>query len=119
MAGWEGAPDDALAWWQSEVPEEDGVKVTLAPDEVVLQYFQKLMESNEHPNMAFVLALLMIRKRMMSFEGNEQDEAGNELMIISSSKHEQEYKVPVAYPDAQEVDKIQDQLVAMLYKDAA
>ena len=119
LAGWEGAPDDALAWWKSDVPEEDGVKVTLAPDEVVLQYFQKLMESNEHPNMAFVLALLMIRKRMMSFEGNEQDEAGNELMIISSSKNEQEYKVPVAYPDAQEVDKIQDQLVAMLYKDAA
>ena len=64
-------------------------------------------------------SLLMIRKRMMSLEGNEQDEAGNELMVISSSKNEQEYKVPVGYPDAQEVEKIQDQLVAMLYKDAA
>ena len=77
------------------------------------------MESNEHPNMAFVLALLMIRKRMMRLEGNEQDEAGNELMIVSSSKNEQEYKVPVTYPDAQEVEEIQGQLVAMLYKDAA
>ncbi len=116
---WEGAPDDALAWWKSDVPVEEGAKVTLAPDEVVKQFFQQLIDSNEQPDMAYVLALLMIRKRMMRMEGTEQDEEGNEWMIVSCSKSEQEYKVPVTNPDAQEVAAIQDQLVAMLYKDAA
>ena len=116
---WEGAPDEALAWWKSEVPEEDGAKVTLAPDEVVLQYFEKLIESKEHPDMAFVLAILMIRKRIMRLEGNEHDEQGQEMMVVSCSKNEQEYKVPVTSPDTNEVEAIQDQLVSMLYKDAA
>ena len=38
LAAWEGAPEDALAWWKSEMPYEEGSKVNLAPDEVVLQY---------------------------------------------------------------------------------
>ena len=118
-AGWDGVPDDVLAWWKSDVPQENGSKVTLAPDEVVLQYFQKLIESNEQPDMAFVLALLMIRKRIMRLEGKEQDEQGNELIVVSCSKNEQEYKVPVTSPDADEVQAIQNQLVSMLYKDAA
>lgn len=118
-AHWEGSPDEALAWWKSDVPQEDGAKVTLAPDDVVLQYFEKLIESKEFPNMAFVLALLMIRKRIMRLEGNEQDEQGREVMVVSCSKNEQEYKVPVTSPDRNEVEAIQDQLVSMLYKDAA
>ena len=47
LAAWEGAPEDALAWWKSEMPDEEGSKVNLAPDEVVLQYFQQLIETNE------------------------------------------------------------------------
>ena len=58
LAAWEGAPEDALAWWKSEMPDEEGSKVNLAPDEVVLQYFQQLIETNEQQEMAFVLALL-------------------------------------------------------------
>ena len=61
----------------------------------------------------------MIRKRIMRLEGNEQDEQGREVMVVSCSKNEQEYKVPVTSPDRNEVEAIQDQLVSMLYKDAA
>ncbi|MBA60957.1 MAG: hypothetical protein CMJ76_01200 [Planctomycetaceae bacterium] len=118
-AAWEGVPDDVLAWWKADVPQEDEAKVTLAPDEVVLQYFQTLSEANEHPDMAFILALLMIRKRIMRLDGKEQDEQGNELLVVSCSKSEREYKVPVTSPDASQVEEIQNQLVSMLYKDAA
>ena len=55
----------------------------------------------------------------MRLEGNEHDEQGQEMMVVSCSKNEQEYKVPVTSPDTNEVEAIQDQLVSMLYKDAA
>ena len=93
--------------------------MNLAPDEVVLQYFEQLMASKEQPDMTFVLALLMIRKRIMRLEGSEQDDQGNELMVVSCSKNEQEYKVPTTSPDADEIEEIQAQIVSMLYKDAA
>ena len=118
-AAWDGAPEDALAWWKSDMPDEEGTKVNLAPDEVVLRYFEQLMASNEQPDMTFVLALLMIRKRIMRLEGSEQDDQGNELMVVSCSKNEQEYKVPTTSPDADEIEEIQAQIVSMLYKDAA
>ena len=86
---------------------------------VVLQYFEQLMASKEQPDMTFVLALLMIRKRIMRLEGSEQDDQGNELMVVSCSKNEQEYKVPTTSPDADEIEEIQAQIVSMLYKDAA
>ena len=119
LAAWEGAPEDALAWWKSEMPYKEGSEVNLAPDEVVLQYFQQLIETNEQQEMAFVLALLMIRKRIMRLEGNELDEDGNELMVVSCSKNELEYKVPTASPSSDEINMIQDQLTSMLYKEAA
>ncbi len=101
------------------MPDAEQNKLNLAPNEVMLQYFEQLHTSPGSQNMAYVLSLLMVRKRIMRLNGSEEDEQGNELLVLSEPKSEKEYKVPVTQPTVEQVESLQQQLTAMLYKDAA
>jgi hypothetical protein len=116
---WEGPPEGTIGWWKSTMPDDEQNKLNLAPKEVMLQYFEQLYASPESQDMAYVLSLLMVRKRIMRLNGSEEDEQGNELMVLSEPKSEKEYKVPVTQPTVAQVESLQQQLTAMLYKDAA
>ena len=116
---WEGPPEGTIGWWKSTMPDDEQNKLNLAPKEVMLQYFEQLHATPESQDMAYVLSLLMVRKRIMRLNGSEEDEQGNELMVLSEPKSEKEYKVPVTQPTVAQVESLQQQLTTMLYKDAA
>ncbi len=116
---WDGPPEGTIGWWKSTMPDAEQHKLNLAPKEVMLQYFEQLHTSPESQDMAYVLSLLMVRKRIMRLNGSEADEQGNEIMVLSEPKSEKEYKVPVTQPTVAQVESLQQQLTAMLYKDAA
>ena len=116
---WEGPPEGTIGWWKSTMPDDEQNKLNLAPKEVMLQYFEQLHANPESQDMAYVLSLLMVRKRIMRLNGSEEDEQGNELMVLSEPKSEKEYKVSVTQPTVAQVESLQQQLTAMLYKDAA
>ena len=116
---WTGPPEGTIGWWKSTMPDDEQNKLNLAPNEVMLQYFEQLHASPGSQDLAYVLSLLMVRKRIMRLHGSEEDEQGNELMVLSEPKSEKEYKVPVTQPTVEQVESLQQQLTAMLYKDAA
>ncbi|MEC7564077.1 MAG: hypothetical protein VX738_00200 [Planctomycetota bacterium] len=116
---WEGAPQDVIGWWKSTMPDHDNQKLNLAPNEVMLHYFEQLRRNPQSQDLAYVLALLMVRKRLMRLEGTEQDHQGQELMILSDPKNETEYKVAVRQPSIEKIEELQQELAGMLYKDAA
>jgi hypothetical protein len=113
---WQGAPEGAIGWWKSQMPDASGVKkAALAPSEVLLQYFEQLEGDPTRQDLRYVLALLMIRRRIMRLEDTERDEAGQELLVLFCSRNEAEYRTGVVVPSEERAVEIQRELEALLY----
>jgi len=113
---WDGPPENAIGWWQSEVPDPKSRKVHWAPTDVMLHYFIQLSELDDSQDMRYVLALLMIRKRILRLDDTEKDDDGNEVLHVYCSKNESEYEVEVVTPNAERIDAIQAEIAELLFK---
>jgi len=114
-AAWQGPPEKAIGWWKSQVPHLHNKKLNLAPSEVMLQYFQELEGRPDKEDERYVLALLMIRRRVVRQERTEQDPMGREIAVLYCSRNETEYRTPVVVPDVRRAAEIQEELGKLLY----
>lgn len=115
IEAWEGPPEGAIAWWKSQVPSPEANRVRLAPNDVMLQLFDQLDEQPEKHDMRYVLALLLVRRRVMRMEESERDEAGSEVLVLYCPRREATYRVPAITPDEGRTDDIQQELAALLF----
>ncbi len=111
---WQGPPPEAIGWWKSQIPDRSTARKHWAPNDVMLQFFDELAEQPEREDMWYVLALLLVRRRVMRFEEDETDEQGRQLMVLYCPRRETTYKVPVAIPDQPRIDQIQEELAKLL-----
>jgi hypothetical protein len=117
-AGWQGAPEGAIGWWKSQMPDASGVKkASLAPNDVILQYFEQLENDPSRHDLRYVLALLMVRRRIMRLEDTEKDEHGQETLVLHCPRNEIEYRTPVITPTPARADEIQQELTKLLYSE--
>jgi hypothetical protein len=112
---WPGAAEESICWWKSEMPDTSAHKVTWAPNDAILGYFTELIEKPTRADQLYVLALLMIRKRIVRLEESQRNEAGDEEMLLYCPGNEQEYRVAVVEPDAQRIEQIQTELAQLLF----
>ena len=75
---WSGAPDDAVGWWKSEVPDPKSNRLQWAPNDVMLHYFQQILAQDNKKEVCYVLTLLMIRRRIFKMEATERDAQGRD-----------------------------------------
>jgi hypothetical protein len=121
---WKGAPDTAFGWWRSRVPEPTAKKIKLAPNDVLLELFDQLADKSEQQDLRYVLALLLIRRRVLrvdvtndnSHDENDDTESNHaaEKMTLYCSKRDFTCEVAVAMPNSERIDVIQQQLSELL-----
>lgn len=119
---WQGPPVDALGWWKSQMPAEGDGKPKLAPSEVALELFDRWRDEEQNADATYVLALLLIRKRVFRFSDSILDvaeEAEEEQLHLHCPTRAAEYDVPVLQVSVERAQEIQDQLISLLYSDAA
>jgi hypothetical protein len=115
-AAWPGPPEKALGWWKSHVSEPQARKAQLAPSEVMLEYFEQLGDDLALADERYVLALLMIRRRVVRQERVERNDGdGSETLVLFCPRNEQEYRTIVALPSAERAREIQEKLGRLLY----
>lgn len=114
---WEGPPEDAIGWWKCQMPEANAKKKHMAPNDVLLDYFQRLEGLPDKQDVRYVMALLMIRRRILRLEDTERDDADREIMILFCPRNETEYRVHSVLLTEARANEIQDELVALLYTD--
>jgi hypothetical protein len=114
---WAGPPDGAFGWWRGRVPDVVAKKIKLAPNEILLQLFDQLAEQPDQADLRYVLALLLIRRRVMRIEtplefvnGRESGDGGAEAMHIYCPKRDASYVVAVNMPTGDRIDQIQQRL---------
>ncbi len=116
---WQGPPEEAIGWWKSQMPDAAGArKVTLAPNDVILQYFEQLEGEADKQDMRYVLALLMIRRRILRLEDTEKDEQGQETLVLFCTRNDAEYRTPVVVPTEARAAEIQAELMKLLYSES-
>jgi hypothetical protein len=116
---WPGSPEGALGWWKSRMPKPSATRIHWAPNDILLHYFDQLSSEVSQRDMRYVLALLMVRRRIMRLVDTLKTPEGVEQMVLYCPKNENEYQVVVTSPGSTRIDELQQSITALLFKDAA
>lgn len=115
---WKGPPEGALGWWKSQTPEKNAKRLHWAPNDVMLDMFERLEDEPDQRDMRFVLALLLARRRVLRLEDSRREPDGRESMELYCPRNEKSYQVETQFPTEQRTEAIQEEL-AMLLTSAA
>jgi hypothetical protein len=116
---WNGPPADALGWWKSQMPTRESRKAQLAPSDVLLEFFVGLADQPEQADMRYVLALLLIRRRIARLEETQTDADSRETLVLYCHRDESMHRVAVVLPDERREAEIQTELSRLLYAQPA
>jgi hypothetical protein len=101
------------------MPEANAKRANWAPNDVMLDYFQQLEGQTDKADIRYILALLMVRRRIVRLEESEIDEQGSESLVLFCPRNEIEYRVLVVMPNAARAEQIQDELARLLLSDTS
>jgi hypothetical protein len=112
-AAWRGPPDDCVGWWKSRMPDRDAGRAKLAPNDVLLELFRQLEAVPEKQDLRFVLALLLVRRRVLQVE--EPPVVDAKIMVLYCPRDESTYRVESSMPSDERIEQIQEELARLLY----
>ncbi|MEE2706003.1 MAG: hypothetical protein VX988_03075 [Planctomycetota bacterium] len=116
---WDGPPKDVLGWWKSQMPGKQTNRYNLAPNEILLHYFEELDQQPEKADVRYVMALLLIRRRVARLEESERTDDGSEQLALFCPRNEKNYSVRIAQVSAERRNEIQEELASLLFADAS
>jgi hypothetical protein len=117
-AAWEGPPPGALGFWRARVPDAHGHQFHFAPHDVMLQYFARLADDPTKVDVCYIVALLLLRRRVVRLEETERV-GDREFMVLVSPRTDQEYRIATVDVSPRRAQEIQEELAALLFADAS
>jgi hypothetical protein len=111
---WTSPPEGIVGWWKSQIPVTEARKPPLAPSEVLLNIFRELEGKETQADLRYVLALLLVRRRLLRLEENETDDQGVEWLVVYCPRDEVTDRVRVTDPSSQRIAEIEAQLKTLL-----
>jgi hypothetical protein len=112
--GWQGPPENAIGWWKTAVVDPHAGRLHWAPNDVMLNYFERLLNDPTAEDARYVLALLLVRRRVLRVEGHETDAAGRSAIVFHCGRNETQYRVAEVLPTPDRAAAIQQQLSELL-----
>ncbi len=113
---WPGPPENAIGWWKSTVVDPNAGRMSWAPSDVMLHYFERLGDDPAGEDARYVLALLLVRRRVLRVEGSETDDRGRPVSVLYCGRNEAQYHVAEVVPTPERAAAIQQQLADLLEK---
>lgn len=108
----------AFSTWQARVPKKEEKKRLFVDDQVLLDFFKRLTEASDETKQGFcfVLALILMRKRLLKYVSTEQKD-DLEIWIMRLPSEDKEYKVPNPHLDDAQIEQIRTELSTVLAGD--
>jgi hypothetical protein len=116
---WSEAPPGTVAWWKSHMPGAGSKRPHWAPNDALLEYFQLLDGVPTKADVRYVLALLLVRRRIARWEHSEMDDNNQEIMVLYCPRQELEFRVPAQFPTPERAAEIQLELSRLLVTSSA
>ena len=119
LACWEKNPRDndkaVFGVWRGRVVKAEEKKKLFVDDELLVNFFQRL-EGNEEPakvSFRFVLALVLMRKRMLVYDRMEKDK-DNEVWLMHFKGSPQVHRVVDPHMDEQKIADVSQNIGQIL-----
>lgn len=116
LAAWESFDrTDIVAFWKMTMPKAEAKKKLLVDDNVLCDLLERLqdVESIEKQCFRFVLALILMRKRLVIYE-NTRIENGKEIWTMRLKGKEQSFDLIDPKPTDEQIAAVKDQLGQIL-----
>ena len=115
---WTGPPAEAYCHFRTRVPVRTQRKRVFVDNEVLVAFFRRLAEETEPARLQFrfVLALILMRKRLLRYDGSERTEAG-EFWQMTLTADQSRHRVLNPELSDDEVGQVSAQLSAILHGD--
>lgn len=140
---WQGPNAGAIGWWRNKMPSAAARKLRPAPNAVLLDTLSDLLDRPSKSELAYLLALLLVRRRVLQEEQSlsqaemESHDGAGPTSHANGSRHgsapvaaapEQLWKlvcpvdgrqwcVPVAAPRTEAIQTLQAELQTLLFTD--
>lgn len=128
---WNGPVEGAIGWWRSHMPAAATQALRPAPTGVLLDTLGELLQRPGKEALAYVLALLLVRRRVLQEEQGVTDQdspteptraTANEevcptIWPLVSPTDGRQWQVPVVSPSAEQLSALQAELKQLLFTD--
>ena len=116
---WSGPPSQTIGWWRVRMPVADAKKLQPAPVGVLLDILTKLLDQPGSEALAYLLALLLYRRRVLHDEESQDAEVGegvsDSVWQLIYPPDGRQWRVPVAVPAHNLLEESQSQLNSLLF----
>ena len=111
-----GGIDNLFGQWRARIPVKQPTKKIFVDDEMLVGFFQRL-EGADQPgrvNFRVVLALVLMRKKLLTYDGSATDEAGEETWTMRLKADGQVRQVLNPQLDEHKIAEVSGQLSEIL-----
>lgn len=114
-AAWKKESARGIGWWRAVVPSADDKKIRLAPNDILFDLFDQWLGDSDRGEYLYILALLMVRRRLLRFEKSGEGDFGADEMTVYAPRRERSYAIRVARLDKNRIAEIQNTLAELIY----
>lgn len=125
---WQGPPDGTVGWWLNRNPKQENAKPKPAPAHVLLSTLEALLEDPAKAQLAYLLGLILIRKRVLTETDPDQRvedsaqglESGEDppFLHLTHPPTNRDFVIPVCEPAIDQSPGLQHELMQLLFCEA-
>jgi len=105
----------AFSFWQAKVPARQEKPKMFVDKQVLSQIFRRLAGTEDENKLpfAFVLTLIMMRKRLVKYLSTEHHD-GTELWVVRLTGEDQQYRIANPHLSEEQLEHVREQLNEVL-----
>jgi len=113
---WEEHQPRVYSFWKTRIPEPSEKKKMFVDDGILINFFERLADEREQlkVNFRFVLALILMRKRMLKYEDSKVEE-GKEIWKMRFVRETEVHDVVNPRLDDEQIEQVSHELSSILH----
>lgn len=118
LKAWEAPPEGCFCYFKTRVPVREKAKKLLVDNDLLVNFFLRLKDETEPVRLQFrfVLALILMRKRLLRYETSQVEE-GQEIWRMVLAKDQSPHRVVNPRLTDDQIEGVSAQLSAILHGD--
>ena len=115
---WESRKPDVFCYWKTRLPEPGLKKQLFVDDQMLMAFFERLEKETEQEkiNFRFVLALILMRKRILKYDDTRTENA-QEIWRLRIVGEKQIAEVINPHLDEEQIEQLSSQIGEILQAD--
>jgi hypothetical protein len=112
---WNETKPEVYCYWKSVMPKPDQKKKLFIDDAMLMSFFERLATETDEEKLSFrfVLALILMRKRLLKYESSKKDN-GNETWVLKVAGRDQTAEVINPHLTEDKIEQLSTQLGQIL-----